>query len=249
MKVHGVHPTSVHDIPGVRSLPQLPMTQHYDRSKYDELVEVNNADAFEMCKRLNQEESIIAGPSSGMQVVGASRLMKDEPGNVGVIIFCDDIFKYTTSCTRHIPSIFPPQDQAASFEPAELSAIKAALGCAANGPDTLRMDALVRLKSAIASESEDRPIIIDVRAPDEYSSRLRPKGAINVPMAALTGQDSSDEVEQVFNVPGAVRKVRPSDGGESPNKRAKLGPRGLLLEALRRALGSVPALDARILLT
>lgn len=246
VKVHGVHPTSVHDIPGVRSLPQLKMTQHYDRSKYDELVEVTNAEAFDMCKRLNQEESIIAGPSSGMQVVGALRLMKDEPGNIGVIIFCDDVFKYTTSCTRHVPSVFPPEQQGASFEPAELSALKAVLECAESGPDTLDMDALAKLKPAVTKGESNCPRIIDVRAPEEFSSRLRAKGAVNIPLPKLTGQlDTSAKIEQVFDLPGAVRKIVPS---EQPAKRQRVSPKESLYAALNQAFGIVPEMDARILL-
>jgi rhodanese-related sulfurtransferase len=235
VKVHGVHPTAKHDIPGVRSLPQLTMTQHYDREKYDELAEVTNEEAFEMCKRLNQEESIIAGPSSGMQVVGAMRLMKDEPGNVGVIIFCDDIFKYTTSCTRHVPSVFPPEQQGAQFEPAELTALKAAMGLAESGPDTAGPEELAKLKEAGLDDYK----IIDVRPPDEFGSRARAKGAINVPLTDLTGQDPAGEIEQVYNLPGAVRKAN--------NKRQKVSPKDALQEALRKALGSLPASNANMM--
>lgn len=225
------------------------MTQHYDRSMYDELVEVSNEEAFDMCKRLNREESIIAGPSSGMQVVGAMRLMKDEPGNVGVIIFCDDIFKYTTSCTRHVPSVFPPEEQAPSFEPAELTVLKAVLGCAEGGPDTLGQEALSDLKPVITEENSDSPRILDVRLPEEFSSRLRAKGAINLPMAALTGQDAQEgQIEQVFDVPGAVRKKRASNGDGPPGKRVKLNPLHALRSALQAALGSAPALDTKMLL-
>mmetsp|Transcript_7407 Transcript_7407/g.12074 ORF Transcript_7407/g.12074 Transcript_7407/m.12074 type:complete len:311 (-) Transcript_7407:377-1309(-) len=245
VKVHGIHPTAKHDIPGVRSLPQLPMTQHYDREKYDALAEVTNEEAFEMCKRLNQEESIIAGPSSGMQVVGAMRLMKDEPGNVGVIIFCDDIFKYTTSCTRHVPSVFPVEEQGASFEPAELTALKATMGLAESGPDTFGSEDLAKLKAEGASSwfrkrGLDKYMIVDVRPPEEFGSRLRAKGAINVPLTDLTGQDPAGQVERVFDIAGAVRKV-------NNNKRQKLSPKDALQEAFRKALGSVPALDTKML--
>lgn len=243
MKVFGVHPTAEHDIPGVRSLPQLKMTDHYDRSKYDELVEVTNEEAFDMCRRLNQEESIIAGPSSGMQVVGAMRLMKDEPGNVGVIIFCDDIFKYTASCTRHVPAIFPPE-QDKSFEPAELSALRAVLDSAGDGPDTLGKDELAELKPVLTSSEGGGLTLIDVRPPEEFSSRLRAKGAVNIPIATLMGISSqAEQVEQVFDVPGAIRKKSVSNG-EPPAKR----PRNSIHEALRTALGAVPAFDSRILL-
>ncbi len=62
IKVHGVHPVEGHDIPGVRSLRQLQQTALFFPKEYDELVAVHNQEAFELCRRLNQEESIIAGP-------------------------------------------------------------------------------------------------------------------------------------------------------------------------------------------
>eukprot|EP00747_Dinoflagellata_sp_TGD_P114885 gnl/TRDRNA2_/TRDRNA2_172023_c0_seq1.p1 gnl/TRDRNA2_/TRDRNA2_172023_c0~~gnl/TRDRNA2_/TRDRNA2_172023_c0_seq1.p1 ORF type:complete len:222 (-),score=50.40 gnl/TRDRNA2_/TRDRNA2_172023_c0_seq1:531-1196(-) len=220
------------------------MTQHYDRNKYDELAEVTNEDAFEMCVKLNKLESIIAGPSSGMQVVGATRLMKDEPGNVGVIIFCDDIFKYTASCTRHVPSIFPPTEER-SFEPAELTALRAVLDAQNSGPDTMGKDALAELKPALNGGDHAPVRIIDVRPPEEFSSRLRAKGAVNIPMATLMGMESqAEQVEQVYNLPGAVRKKKSSDNGEPPAKRA----RNSVHEALRAAFGTVPERNTRMLL-
>ena len=62
-----------------------------------------------MCLRLNREESIIAGPSSGMALVGALRMIPDEPGNIVVVIFPDSIFKYASSIVRHFPDLAPPK--------------------------------------------------------------------------------------------------------------------------------------------
>jgi rhodanese-related sulfurtransferase len=62
-----------------------------------------------MCRRLNQEESLIAGPSSGMALAGAFRLVPDEPGAVCVVMFPDNVFKYTSSLRRHLPALFPPE--------------------------------------------------------------------------------------------------------------------------------------------
>lgn len=215
VKVHGVHPPEGHDIPGVRSIDQLKMTDHYRPAEYNELIEVSNKDAFDMCRRLNQEESLIAGPSSGMQVVGALRLMKDEPGNVGVIIFCDDVFKYTTSITKHCPEVFPDQ-QGPRFENAELNALQSVLDAAKDGPDSLGLEELVELKAAIKTvDTAKRPIIIDVRSKEDFNSKLRALGAANVPMAELTGQADNSEVEQVFDFAGAVRKKRKTADAKS----------------------------------
>lgn len=56
-----------------------------------------------MMLRINREESIIAGPSSALGLLAALKVVPDEPGNVVVVIFCDNVFKYATS----IESAFP----------------------------------------------------------------------------------------------------------------------------------------------
>lgn len=244
VKVHGVHPTSVHDIPGVRSLPQLKMTDHYKPEGYDELVEVTNEDAFNMCIRLNQEESLIAGPSSGMNIVGAMRLMEDKPGNVGVVICCDDVFKYTASAEKHCPHVFGEAPPGSKFEPAELKALESIIGCMGDSPDTLGKSDLVVLGPQLLSNSGNCPRIIDVRPADEFNSRLRPLGAVNIPLAELSGGEDSSEVVQVFDVAGAVQRKAPGQGGdERPKKR----PRTAVMEALKKVFGEV-VLDMPLIL-
>ena len=87
VKILGVHPQEGHDIPGVRSIRQLQQTQLFSPDEYDALVEVTNQEAFDLCLRLNREESIIAGPSSAMALSGAFELVPDEPGNIAVVVF------------------------------------------------------------------------------------------------------------------------------------------------------------------
>ena len=105
--VFGVHPAEGHDIPGVRSLRQLKLADFFVPAEYTGVVEVGNEEAYRLCKRLNQEESIIAGPSSAMALAGAFALVPDEPGNVCVVIFPDNAFKYASSFKKHLPELFP----------------------------------------------------------------------------------------------------------------------------------------------
>ena len=105
VQVLGVHPGEGHDIPGVRSLRQLQQTQLFRPDEYDGLVEVQNQDAFDLCLRLNREESIIAGPSSAMALAGAFELVPDEPGNLVVVVFPDSAFKYASSVVKHLPGL------------------------------------------------------------------------------------------------------------------------------------------------
>jgi len=105
IKVHGIHPVEGHDIPGVRSIRQLQQTELFRPEAYDEMVAVDNQEAFELCLRLNREESIIAGPSSAMALAGGLKLIADEPGNVVVVIFPDNVFKYASSIVKHLPQV------------------------------------------------------------------------------------------------------------------------------------------------
>ena len=86
VKVLGVYPGDGHDIPGVRSLKALKLTDFFLPKEYDGMVEIQNEEAYKVCKRLNQEESVIAGPSSGMALAGALKLVPDEPGAICVVM-------------------------------------------------------------------------------------------------------------------------------------------------------------------
>ncbi len=105
VSVIGVHPSEGHDIPGVRSIRQLSQTRFFDPDSYDGLVEVDNETAYRLCARLNREESIPAGPSSGMALAGAFLTVPDEPGTKVVVIFPDNAFKYASSMKRHFPEV------------------------------------------------------------------------------------------------------------------------------------------------
>ncbi len=105
--VLGVYPSEGHDIPGVRSLSRLRQTRFFKPDEYDGLVEVSNRDAFELCLRLNREESITAGPSSALALAGACALVPDEPGNLAVVVFPDSTFKYASSVVKHFAGLVP----------------------------------------------------------------------------------------------------------------------------------------------
>ncbi|MFT7621150.1 MAG: cysteine synthase, partial [Myxococcota bacterium] len=105
VKAIGIHPIIGHDIPGVRSLRQLEQADLFSPDKYDGLYEIDNATAYELCLRLNREESIIAAPSSAMALAGAFKMVPDEPGNIVVVIFPDNIFKYASSVVKHLPQV------------------------------------------------------------------------------------------------------------------------------------------------
>ncbi len=105
VNIMGVHPVEGHDIPGVRSLKQLAQTALFAPDEYDDMVAVDNQEAYNLCLRLNREEAIVAGPSSAMALAGAFKMVPDEPGNVVVVIFPDNVFKYASSVVKHVDAV------------------------------------------------------------------------------------------------------------------------------------------------
>jgi len=179
VKVYGVHPAEGHDIPGVRTLRALKLTDFFLPKEYDGLQEIDNATAYEMARRLNQEESIIAGPSSGMALAGALKLVPDEPGNVCVVVFPDNAFKYSGSFKKHLPQLFPSEEPkataAAGPTPEILSAIQE---LARESTDIVDLDAIAGLVKAGAT-------LLDVRTPKEFAEGHIAE-AVNVPLGTLS---------------------------------------------------------------
>jgi cysteine synthase/rhodanese-related sulfurtransferase len=181
VKVLGVYPTDGHDIPGVRSRRALRLTDFFKPEEYDGTVEISDKEAYGLCLRLNREESIIAGPSGGLALAGAFRLIPDEPGNIAVVIFPDNAFKYISSFQKHLPELFPsPKAEAAAAVPSDPFAphLQAALDFAESGPDVIDVFAA---NDMIASGVP----LIDVRNPDEFA-RARISEARNVPLPSLS---------------------------------------------------------------
>ncbi len=179
IQVLGVYPDEGHDIPGVRSIRQLSQTKLYRPEEYDRTIEVRNEVAYRLCLRLNREESLIAGPSSGMALAGALEMVPDEPGTVVVVIFPDNVFKYATSVRRHLPELFPAQQATPNADPSPGEAIFGSMVAhARRSPDVIDAGA------AGALLKEKRALLIDVRSPEEFAER-HAKGAINIPLGEL----------------------------------------------------------------
>jgi len=181
VKVLGVYPTDGHDIPGVRSRRALRVTDFFKPEEYDGTVEITDEEAYGLCLRLNREESLIAGPSGGLALAGAFRMIPDEPGNIAVVIFPDNAFKYISSFQKHLPELFPHQEPASSAAaPSDPFAphLQAAFDFAEHGPDVIDVFAA---NDMIASGVP----LIDVRNPEEFA-QTRISEARNVPLPALS---------------------------------------------------------------
>ncbi len=181
VQVLGVHPEEGHDIPGVRSIRQLQQTQFFHPEEYDGLVEIHNQDAFELCLRLNREESIAAGPSSAMALAGAFELIDDKPGNKAVVIFPDSAYKYASSVVKHLAGLGAGQSSSGSKWEQLLAEMI----------ENVRANADLTIDVAPAHElwQRVRPLVIDVRGHDTYRE-THVDGAINIPLEELSSRAS-----------------------------------------------------------
>ncbi|MAV34209.1 MAG: hypothetical protein CMJ59_02015 [Planctomycetaceae bacterium] len=187
IQVLGVCPEEGHDIPGVRSQRQLQQTQLYRPDAYDAEVEIGNRAAYDLCWRLNREECIIAGPSSGMALAGAIKLVPDEAGLLAVVIFPDNIFKYASSVLRHFPQLVPTSgpgsNQGESSAPSHAETLLAQLMENLKNPyDSVRVKDL----NDELSQSPP-PLLLDIRSAEMFAE-LHIPGSLNIPELELSAR-------------------------------------------------------------
>ena len=107
VRIIAVQPTEGHDVPGLRNVSQLSVSKLFDSSLVDEILELDFNLAYTRALELCQNEGLIAGPSSGLILEGALRIAARDMRGFGVMIFPDNIFKYTSNMIKHIPALEP----------------------------------------------------------------------------------------------------------------------------------------------
>lgn len=97
IKIIGVQPEEGSQIPGIRKWPEEYLPKIYDKSRVDELIYVNQANAEKMTRRLAAEEGIFAGISSGGALYATLQLSKKVENAVIVSIVCDRGDRYLST--------------------------------------------------------------------------------------------------------------------------------------------------------
>jgi S-sulfo-L-cysteine synthase (O-acetyl-L-serine-dependent) len=97
IQIIGAQPTDGSQIPGIRKWPQEYLPKIYDASKVDTILEVSEAEARAMTKRLAREEGIFAGMSSGGSVATAIKVANTLESGIVVAIICDQGDRYLSS--------------------------------------------------------------------------------------------------------------------------------------------------------
>ena len=105
VKIVAVQPSPGHDVPGIRNVSELDVSQLYDPKLVDEILEIDFELAYRNAAELARHEGLRAGPSSGLIFEGARRTALKAPVGCGVMIFCDDVFKYASNMLKHVPGL------------------------------------------------------------------------------------------------------------------------------------------------
>jgi len=105
VKVVAVQPTEGHDVPGLRNVTQLGVSKLFDSSLIDDILEVDFRLAYRRALDLCQNEGLLAGPSSGLIFEGALEIVQRDKKGLGVMIFPDNVFKYTSNMMKHISGL------------------------------------------------------------------------------------------------------------------------------------------------
>ncbi len=97
IQIVGVQPSEGSQIPGIRAWPREYLPKIYDAKRVDRVMEVTQAEAEEMTRRLAREEGIFCGISSGGATHAALQLSREVNNAVIVTIICDRGDRYLST--------------------------------------------------------------------------------------------------------------------------------------------------------
>ncbi|WP_220813145.1 cysteine synthase CysM [Pseudomonas paralcaligenes] len=97
IEIIGLQPQDGSAIPGIRRWPEEYLPSIYDASRVDRVLDITQAEAEEMMRRMAREEGIFCGVSSGGAVAAMLRLARETQNAVMVAIICDRGDRYLSS--------------------------------------------------------------------------------------------------------------------------------------------------------
>ena len=97
IQIVGVQPSPGSQIPGIRAWQKEYLPKIYDAKRVDRVMEVSQAEAEVMTRRLAREEGIFCGISSGGATVAALQLSAEVQNAVIVTIICDRGDRYLST--------------------------------------------------------------------------------------------------------------------------------------------------------
>lgn len=97
IQVVGVQPEGESKIPGIRRWPEEYLPKIYDRSRVDEIIDVNQQQAEDTTRALAAQEGVFCGVSSGGATYVALELAKRVENATIVVIICDRGDRYIST--------------------------------------------------------------------------------------------------------------------------------------------------------
>ena len=97
IQIVGCQPTEESSIPGIRRWSPAYLPKIFDPSRVDRIMDISQAEATEMTRKLANEEGIFAGMSSGGAASAAIRLGAELSEGLIVFIACDRGDRYLSS--------------------------------------------------------------------------------------------------------------------------------------------------------
>ncbi|MBX2921342.1 MAG: cysteine synthase CysM [Chitinophagaceae bacterium] len=97
IQIVGCQPTDDSSIPGIRRWPAEYVPKIFDAKRVDRVMDISQAEAVDMTRKLARVEGIFAGMSSGGAASAALRLSRELTSGIIVFIACDRGDRYLSS--------------------------------------------------------------------------------------------------------------------------------------------------------
>jgi len=97
IQIIGCQPTDGSSIPGIRRWPEAYMPKIFDPKRVDRVLDISEAEAIAMSRKMVKHEGIFAGMSSGGALSAAIRLAEELKEGLIVFICCDRGDRYLSS--------------------------------------------------------------------------------------------------------------------------------------------------------
>ncbi|RDC57954.1 cysteine synthase CysM [Pedobacter chinensis] len=97
IQIIGCQPTEGSSIPGIRRWPEEYLPKIFEPERVDRVMDIDQADATAMARRLAKEEGLFAGMSSGGACAAALKLAEELESGMIVFIACDRGDRYLSS--------------------------------------------------------------------------------------------------------------------------------------------------------